>query len=355
MATNIDIFSWHSLTAAVNKVAPARTFLLDTFFKTKVQHSVRDIYYGKSEESDKLALFVNAHENPKLVAQMQKGAKHFQLPITREKKVWTAEELAKQGKQVGEVFVGSPADIANASNTYVLQEVQSLKNRVIRLREWMAAQALDTGKITVSQDNIDFELDYEYLDQRNSFTLTGTSLWSNAGSKPLEKIREYKRLLAQRGYTASHLILGYSAANAFIAHADVKAYQLRPDFVIGSVNLTNKYTDYGNFLGNFMGVDVWEYPYQYTNAAGAKTDMITSTSAIMVGQPTDMTPASDPFRLHYGPVFRVDAGNRPLTITNEMLLEPHTNEYRTFLEWILEQCSLPVIHDRDAVIKAKVA
>ena len=353
MANNIDIFDWYSLTGAVNKLKPAKSFILDTLFTNREQHFVRNIIFGKSEDTDKLARFVHPNENPKLVAQMSLNAKQFELPITREKKSWTAEDLAKT-KPVGQVFVGGMNDIRSASNEKVFGELAGLKNRVIRLREWMACQAISTGAIDVSQDNIAFKLDYGFVAGTHLITLTGNDLWSSANSNPLTRIRTWKREMAKRGYGATMLILGSDAADAFVAHAKVQADQLRQGYVIGDINMTNPYTQFNNFIGRFAGVNVYEYLQQYTNSSNVATNMIAADRAILIGISNDMTPGTNPFRLHYGPIYRLDKSNNPVTILNEMYLDPITNEARTYMEWTLEQCSLPAIHDPDCVISGVV-
>lgn len=349
MTANIDIFSYASLTNAVNKLKPARSFILDKVFTTKQNHATRQIYYGKSEATDKLAVFVNPYENPRLVAQLSKTAKLFELPITREKKFFTAEDLAKE-KTVGEIFIGDASEIANASTQKVLNEIQELKNRVTRLQEWMAIQALSNGSVEVSQDNIAFKIDYGFVTNTHLVTNTGTDLWSNASSKPLDQIDTYKIAMAKRGYQATDLVLGSAAARDFKNHADVKANSLRNGYLIGNIDRTKPFTDYGNYIGNFGGLDVWEYFYNYTNSSNVSTVMLTTTKALFIGAPTDMTPANQPFRVHTGPIYRVNQSGQVQTFRNQMLLESILDDGKTNIEWRLEQCSLPAIHDADAVV-----
>jgi len=353
MANNIDIFSWASMTTAVNKLKPARTFLLSSTFKRKVQHAVRTIYYGKRSATDKLALFVNPHENPKLVDQISKTAKSFELPITREKQTFNAEDLAKE-KPVSPIFIGSSSEIAKASSDKVLFEIQGLKDRVVRLREWMAAQAVSTGVIEVSQANISFKLDFGFVAGTHLITRTGNDLWTSTNSDPLEELRTQKRAMARRGYKATRAILGTAAADAFVSHAKVQHDNLRKGFVIGDVNATTPYSDFGTYLGKFAGIDVYEYSYQYTNASNVVTDMIATGKCVIIGESTDMTPSSNPFRLHSGPIFRINNGKAVNTIMAEFLLESIVSENKRFVEWDLEQCSLPAIHDPDAVVSLTI-
>lgn len=349
MSANIDIYSYASLTNAVNLLKPGRSFILDKFFTNRQNHATRTIYYGKQSATDKLAVFVNPHENPRLVAQMEKGAWMFELPITREKKFWNAEDLARE-KVVGEIFIGDASMITTQANEKILYEIQDLKNRVIRLREWMAAQAMSTGTITVTQANISFTINYNFGLGTNLVTNTGTDLWDNTSSKPLAQIDTWKSAMAARGYKMTDCLLGSEAAKDFKAHASIIADNLRAGYLIGTINRTNPFTDYGNYIGNINGIDFWEYSYQYTNSSNVSTPMISAERAVFVGTPTDMTPASNPFRLHTGPIYRIAGTNGVQTIRNEMFLESEVNAAKTNLEFRLEQCSLPAIHDANAII-----
>ena len=158
MSALIDMFEARSLTNAINRAKVIEPFVLNTFFKNKQYHAADKIDIEIMTGSDKLAQFVNQHEGAIQIKKASKIVKTLSLPRTFEKKLFTALELANY-KSIGNIYVTSPEERTRLANQMILQELEELKNRIIRRREQMACEALSIGKLTVSQDNIDFSVD----------------------------------------------------------------------------------------------------------------------------------------------------------------------------------------------------
>jgi len=343
----IDMFEARSLTNAINRIKITEPFVLNTIFKNKQYHAADKIDIEIITGSDKLAQFVNQHESAVPIKKMSRIIKTLSLPRTFEKKLFTALELANY-KPLSNLYVTNPEERTRLANEMVLQELEELKNRIVRRREQMACEALSTGQIIVNQDNIDFSVDFEFENNVHLITLSSTSKWSEANAKPLVNIRAWKRDIMKRcGLNADILILGSEAADAFITNESVKKELDANNNRVGVMDLTQPSTRAGMYIGRLMGVDIYEYNQQYTKSDNTTADMINPKKAIMVAS------GSSGFRTHHGPIYRVDSGNLKIYQT-EFLVETNTNEDKTTLDWKVEQKSLPTIHEPNAVISATV-
>lgn len=348
MTANIDIFEYRSLTTAINKIKSPEPFLLDKIFKTKQSHVADKIDIEIMEGSAKLAAFANQNEGAHLVNKGTRTVKTISLPRTYEKKVFNASEL-QSFKPLGDIYAGSAAERAQGANEMVLTELDELKARALRRREQMAAEALSTGAISVDQENINFSVDYEFVNTKQLITLSGAAKW-DAGTAPDigKQMKGYKRdIMRACGVSPNIAILGSSAADLFVSNAEIKKQLDNLNYKIGALDLTGEAGTAAIFLGRLYGIDFYEYNQQYLNSSGVATDMIAATKCILIAQ-------SSAFRLHYGPMYRIENGNLKV-YTSEMLVESKTNDDKTILEWKAEQKSLPTIHDPGAVISLTVA
>lgn len=347
MSALIDMFESRSLTNAINRAKVIEPFVLNTFFKNRQFHAADKIDIEIITGSDKLAQFVNQHEGALPIKKLSKVVKTLSLPRTFEKKLFTALELANY-KSIGNIYVTSPEERTNLANQMILQELEELKNRIIRRREQMACEALSTGKVVVSQDNIEFSVDFEFQNNIHLITLASNVKWSETTSKPLTNLRNWKRDIMKRcGINADILLLGSEAADAFIANDSVKKELDTNNNRVGVIDLTQSPTRSGMFIGRILGVDIYEYNQQYTKSDDTTADMINAKKAILVAS------QSPGFRVHFGPIYRIENGNLKI-YQNELLVETNTNEDKTALDWKVEQKSLPTIHEPNAIISATV-
>lgn len=349
---NINIYDKRSLTNAVNKIKVLEPFLLNKFFKTKRQHSAETIDVEIIKSNANLAQFVSDGEGAKIIAKGKKDVKTVTIPRTYEKKIFTAKELADYQALIGNVYA-SPQERIRAANEMIVREVEDIKNRAVNRREELVCQILNTGKITISQDNIAFEIDFDFvtaaLDSGGHIvTLAESYQWDDGVSKNIvEDCRKIKRAIMRRsGKNANVCILGEKAAEWFIADTGVKALLDNNNLRVGALDLTRANEKYGNYIGSFAGIEFYEYNQQY-NLNGTLTDMISTNKAIFL-------PQEAAYDLHFGPVYRISANNQLDIITSEYLLEPKVDEDRTYLEWRLEQKSLPAISDPDTIVSMTV-
>ncbi|ROL57996.1 hypothetical protein D9V86_12000, partial [Bacteroidetes/Chlorobi group bacterium ChocPot_Mid] len=119
------------------------------------------------------------------------------------------------------------------------------------------------------------------------------------------------------------------------------------NYKVGQLDLNAANEKFGIYIGRFMGIDFWEYNQQYVDSDGNTQDIIDKHKAIFF-------PSEGRYDLHFGPIYRIRKSTDFEVISSEFLLEPKVNDDETYLEWRLEQKSLPAIAEPDLVISANV-
>lgn len=342
----VDLYSSRALTQAINKVAVTEPFVINTLFSKKEPHDSDKVDIEIVSGSGKIAKFVNANEpNPRPIKNTTKKVETVTIPRTYESKIFTAHELKDIGV-IGDIY-GSPEAKKAAQADKVALELVDLKERVLRVREKMACDAIATGLITVNQDNVAFGIDYGFVATEQLIELSGAAYWSATTSKPIQNLRLWKRMIMRACfYNADTLILGTGAADALLGNTDVLTMLHNNNTKVGNVDLTLDGTIAATYLGRLLGMNVYEYAQQYTDDEGSVQDMIPTNRAILIA-------SKAPNRLHFGPAYRMD-GNSVKSFNGEFLLEVNEKSNKTMLQWDCEQKSLPAIHDPGAVISVKV-
>lgn len=342
---SVSLYDSRSLTESINKVKYVNPFVLDKVFSYKRTWATDKIDVEIVTGSSKMAQFVGANEpKPKNIAKLTRETKTVTLPRTFESKLFTANELMAFNA-VGALYDQSQK-LAFQKEMIALN-LQELKERVLRRREQMAVEALCTGKISVTQSNTAWEIDYGYVDTEQLVTLSGTDLFTNSASKPVTKLRQYQKLIQRRsGVAPSIALLGSSAAEAFTGNAEVQKALNTLNYKVGQMDLTVPPVDGAFYIGRIGGVEFWEYTQQYVDDSGNAVDMLTADRMVLVAP-------SSSFRLHIGPAYRI-VNQLPVAIQSELFLEVDDESDSRGLQWNCEQKSLPTIHDPGAVMSIKV-
>lgn len=353
----IDMLKPRDMTNAILQVVVPEPFVLDKFFKSDVPHSADTIDAEFDSYGAKMAKVVGPYDEAVTINKGSRKVQTIVIPRTFEKKVFHAQELADY-ETVGNIYAENSAARIARQNEWILQNVEDLKNRVIRLREWMAIQALSTGKITISNDMTNYEADFGFATSTSGniitetgqiITLSASQKW-NATTPPdiLAHIRTWKKQIMQRsGFPMDNLLLGEQAASDLQSNDKLMKMLWATRVNIGTMTLENQPTIGAEYLGKIAGVDIWAIEQQY-NVAGTQYDMLGANLAIALS-------SRAAFRKHSGPVYRIDpATGKKVAISNEFYVEPKVNEDRTMLEWKCEQKSVPVVHQAGSVIAATV-
>jgi hypothetical protein len=122
------------------------------------------------------------------------------------------------------IMLASPRNDAEKqlAMEYVYNDIDNMVNAVRARVEAMRMEALSTGKIIVNENGVNAEVEYGVPTDHQE-TLSGTSLWTDAGAKPLDDIYDWvDKIVTDTGVTPTRAMTSKSVVNALLKHAAIR-------------------------------------------------------------------------------------------------------------------------------------
>lgn len=303
----IDLFETRTMLEAVSLMKPAKTFLRDTFFANQVHSLTEAVDIDIQKGARRLAPFVHPRVGSKTVDNIGFSTVSFTPPQIGPDYYFTGQDLQK--RLPGEnLYQGNTPDARLAR--LIGNKLAEFDTMISRTEEWMCAQALFTGKITINgygYNNavIDFNV-------TNKAALTGKSKWnyiaSDRTSNPISDMRTWKRaVLKASGENPDTCIFSPDVADAFMSHPDVKDYfnsnqkanidygQIAPKTAINGVYYIGRI--------NELGLDIYSYEEYFIDPAdGVEKALVPAGTVLLCSSKVD-------FRMMYGAIIDVEMGS----------------------------------------------
>jgi len=342
----IQITNTKHLTKSVNLSKSPEAFLLDNFFKRK-EYSKRHVVVAEYlNYKTNLAKFDARLGNGHQVGNQGSTTKQFTIPTSREFKVFDIEQI--EAMTVKGSAYDDPASLINQVNGKIKQEIASLKSRVVARKELMAAQAMTTGIITVTiNGGVTDTINMGFVTNVNKKQLTGDDRWTGTPDLINQLRAHIKVITANSGKKPTHLILGGTAAEKFLANSAVKTALDTNNYRVGAIDLTAQTTRTANYLGTILGVQVWEYLQVYLDDNDAEQLYIPANMAILVSPNDNMVD-------FYAPATRLGNDGIPVYKSGEMFLESKILEGNRGVKWELEQSSTPMLLEPSSIYSVTV-
>lgn len=343
--TTAELYSPKQMTQALLESLPVRRFLTSTFFGEEV-HDTKSFQIDIWRGSRRLAPIVSRVMGGKVVDREKFSTKEFTPPYLKPKKVTEADHiLTRQPGEIVYTAQGGNSPMARAA-ALLGRDLAELDDSINRRIEAQAAEALASGQVTCKGDGVDLVVSFDFAASHTP-TLTGTDLWTNAASDPIAKLREWKRLIAKdAGITATDVILGTTAADAFLANPQVKAAMSQWNALYGNLNPV----DVGEGvtrLGRVADLDIWTYDEWYINDAGTEVPMIPVNKCIVIARSLRAI-------VHYGVISDIDAAAGNTSYASRVFAKSWVESDPSCRQLLLQSAPLPVVHQTNAVISAVV-
>ncbi len=277
----MDLFSTNILRGVVQSLIAPSSFLLDRFFPTVQTDQTEEIHFDMIDKTRRLAPFVSPLVEGKIVSSRAHSTKTFKPAYIKDKRVWDGNRALK--RSAGEQIGGSLTPMDRMRALLAMDLVDQLE-MLQRRQEWMAAQALRTGKVTVVGDSypsvvVDFGRDASL-----TITLAGAAKWDQTGVNPLDNLRAWSLLVLQKtGVFPTDVVMDVDAWVLFSNNQAVKdriALQRRlgemPTLTQGA-----PLTEGGVYMGNVDGFNIWVYAGWYLDDSGAEQPMLPSGTVLM--------------------------------------------------------------------------
>ena len=246
-------------------------FFASRYFGQVMTFDTEEIHFDYLSRNRRLAPYVSPLVAGKVMSGRGHSMKSFRPAYLKPKHVLDLKGATK--RRPGEPFGGmmSVADrrqLAKMEN-YML-EAEMIDNRI----ELMCYEAMKTGKIVVAGDDYPTqEVDFG-RDAGLTITLTGTDIWTDAGSDPMGDIEDMGTAMANAAYGAaySEITMDPDAWKAFRAHADTKDHLDKN--IVGNNLLVDRgptpENDDVQLVGSMNGgaTLIWRDSRTYEDAAG---------------------------------------------------------------------------------------
>ncbi len=301
MAT-VDLYKRRNMIRALEQMKPPKTFLLNTFFNfsSPTEHTTDAIDIDIFDEKRRMAEFVEPHMEGKTVEKRGYKTRSYKPGYIKNKMITNAEDILKRPFGEGMIY-GTTKSPASYAAEQVGKDLLELRDMATRRMEWMASQVLQEGKVLISGDGvstryIDFGMKASHI-----ITLTGTSLWTNAASNPLNDVRGWKRtLVKESGVTPNILVMGSEVMDAFINNSNVQTLLDNRRIEMGTVAPRDLGTGV-TFVAKIEGVEYYEYNEYYFNVATSTDKPMVPVDGVIFGSTNAYTGT------HFGVIKDLDA------------------------------------------------
>lgn len=337
---SIDMFKTRTMLEALEQMFIPKTFILDTFFKNVETSTTKTVDIDIIKGKRRLAPFVQPTAQGKIVERTGFTTQAFEPPYIKQKMPTKATEILN--RLAGNTIYQGNSSPSEQAAKQLGKDLVELIQMIVRREEWMGANALDTGIITVSGEGINATIDFK-MAASHKITLTGTALWTDALGTPIKNLRTWKRLVAQdSGLTPDAAIFGSSVIDAFLANADVQKLLDNRRILLGQIDpktLPNGAT----YIGRIEELDIYGYDEWYLDDAGVLQPMV-PVDKVWLGSTRARTAR------HYGAIQDLEAN-----LTGAVQYFPKSwIEKDPSVQWLMVQ-SAPLVcpHEIDAFLSAK--
>ncbi|NDV20007.1 major capsid protein [Pseudodesulfovibrio sp. JC047] len=288
-------FERRTLTGVMNK-RPKKPGLFKSLFFPESSRNTLDTSTAEIHTivgGKKLIPFVSDVEGGTIVEGTKQESQIVKTPRLRPKVPFKASDLLDFSKP-GEPPLVKPGVADDRVETKVSRDLQEVKDRCEITIEYMASKSLCGGKIIVTQDNIQFEIDFR-MPATHIIVLSAGSKWNDSGVNPLENLEEWADLIVEAcGLSPDVCIMGTNAHKAFRNNAAVQA------------ELDNRRIESGAYApvvgkaykGHVQGVDVFRYGGTYHDVDDSPVKLMEpdyillgctdAENSLEFGRPTDL-------------------------------------------------------------------
>lgn len=333
-----DELKWRSMTAAINQIPAKPSFLQDMIFKTRNSNMSDTVDVDVIIGGKALVPFVTPIEGGIVVDKLRREMRTVKTPRIRPKKPFNAPELL-QTRDVGAGFYGTAGDISKYRQKKLALELEDLKNRIGLTTEWMSSEALK-GTLTVSQDNLAFQVDYLIPNAHKPDISAQTYKW-NGTPDILGNIDEWANLIINAiGIGPDMAICGKNVVNAL--RKDEAVLKLLDNNRVQAGSLGWKVTS--NYMGNLNGIDLYRYGTTYQKSDGSTGNFVDDDAFILIA-------TSAKFTIEFGSIMDLEA---EAAVVGEFFSKSWLEKDPSVL-WILaESRPLPVPWQPEAIVNATV-
>lgn len=275
---SVDYFDSRILTGTIINRPPQYNLLTQLFFTPQAPKNTDTFELHLQNKGQMLLPFVRNEEAGKVFTNGSGEVTVTKAPRIRMKTPYQAAEMLRNG-------IGyTPYETeSNPVEKRIVEDMDWLRRNVDVTIEWMVAELITTGKVTVS-DRVDgtsmpiYTLDNR-MPSKHKVTLTGGNLWSASTSTLMDDVEEWSLLIQEScGLAPTDLILGKNVWKHFFKHADVRDGLDNRRITLGGLTPTVQQM----FKGIWNGLNIWVYAGNVTDYSN-KTKYFVDANSVLLG------------------------------------------------------------------------
>lgn len=288
MPANTFIYDTNALVQVVPNLKTAQNFLLDKFFPNIVTSETEYVSIDIDVGKRRMSPFVSPLVEGKLVEQRRVQTNTFKPAYIKDKR---APDLRKPVRRmIGERIGGdmSPVQRQAANLEAELTDQIDMLNRRM---EWMAAQALQTGTVTISGEGFATVVVDFGRDATLTLAKTGSAQWTPANiaagtASPTRDIENWQtQILKKSGAVVQDIVFTTSSWAGFSLDPVLKGAITFPklaDFGNG-INPGPQIAKGAVYKGRWGQYDLWLYNDWYVDDANVEQPMLVDGTVLMSG------------------------------------------------------------------------
>lgn len=216
----MSYYTTTGLLAALQAMDRPTAFLRDTYFPNVVESPDEEIAIDKMLTRKKMAPFVSPDVPAKERAIRGRKVETFTPAYVKPMSTIRPNDLIKRAH--GERFGGGIAPAQREAET-INQILLDHEDEITRREEWMCAQILRTGSVTVSGEDYETQIVDFQRPAGHTVALTTTARWGETGVDPLANIRAWATTTQKAcGGVVRPVVMGADAAEIFQKDAEVR-------------------------------------------------------------------------------------------------------------------------------------
>jgi major capsid protein E len=344
----MDLYATTTLVATLAELDTPASFLLDSFFPATIEAQTEELAFDIMVGKPRIAPFVSPLVEGKVMGEGGYRTKLFRPAYVKDKRRLDPHTPLRRWAGT---TIGGAVDPMRRRVLQIGASQQDQLNNLTRREEVMAAEAMITGKITVTGERyptvvVDFE-----RDPANTVTLTGANRWGQAGISPAADLETWAdQVHSSAGATATRVIMEPKAYRLFAADPkiekflDRQAYRAQQLFADAPL-LARQGNGKAVFRGFYGAFEIWTYQDAYIDDDSNPQKVMPDHQVIM-GSPDQTEGARC-----YGAIQDEENGYRATRYFPKSWLTPDPA-----VRWLLLQSApLPVPFRINATMSIKVA
>ena len=288
MTANAFLYDTNALIQVVPNLKRAQKFLLDRFFPNIVTSDTEyvsiDIDIGKRRMSP----FVSPLVEGKLVEQRRIQTNTFKPAYIKDKRAPDLRKPVRRmiGERIGGDLTGAQREAANLEFE-LTDQIDMLDRRL----EWMAAQALQTGTVTISGEGFSTVLVDFGRDATLTVAKTGGATWTPANvaagtATPAKDIETWQtQILKKSGAVVKDIVFTTSSWAGFILDPILKGAIVFPKLAEfgNAINVGPQIASGAVYKGRWGQYDLWLYNDWYVDDSNVEQPMLIDGTVLMSG------------------------------------------------------------------------